>query len=36
MGRPGAAAAKRLAPSDCEIAYFEVSSRSDLPYCAYV
>jgi D-3-phosphoglycerate dehydrogenase len=32
MGRVGAAVAKRLAAFDCEIAYFDVSGRSDLPY----
>lgn len=32
MGRVGAAVAKRLAAFDCEIAYFDVSERADLPY----
>lgn len=32
MGRIGAAVARRLAAFDCEIAYFDVSRRADLPY----
>jgi len=32
MGRVGAAVSRRLAAFDCEIAYFDVSRRSDLPY----
>jgi lactate dehydrogenase-like 2-hydroxyacid dehydrogenase len=32
MGRIGAAVAKRLAGFDCEIAYFDVARRDDLPY----
>ncbi|QOZ77686.1 2-hydroxyacid dehydrogenase [Bradyrhizobium sp. CCBAU 53351] len=32
MGRVGAAVAKRLAAFDCEIAYFDVAGRVDLPY----
>jgi D-3-phosphoglycerate dehydrogenase len=31
MGRVGAAVAKRLAAFDCEIGYFDVSRRADLP-----
>jgi lactate dehydrogenase-like 2-hydroxyacid dehydrogenase len=32
MGRIGTAVAKRLAGFDCEIAYFDVARRDDLPY----
>ncbi|QOZ48720.1 2-hydroxyacid dehydrogenase [Bradyrhizobium sp. CCBAU 53340] len=32
MGRVGAAVAKRLAAFDCEIRYFDVVRRADLPY----
>jgi lactate dehydrogenase-like 2-hydroxyacid dehydrogenase len=32
MGRIGTAVAKRLAGFDCEIAYFDISRRDDLPY----
>ncbi|UCI19211.1 2-hydroxyacid dehydrogenase [Mesorhizobium sp. B2-1-8] len=32
MGRVGAAVAKRAAAFDCEIAYFDVRKREDLPY----
>ena len=32
IGRVGAAVAKRLAAFDCEVAYFDVSGRADLPY----
>ena len=32
MGRIGAAVAKRLAGFDCQIAYFDVAKRDDLPY----
>jgi lactate dehydrogenase-like 2-hydroxyacid dehydrogenase len=32
MGRIGAAVAKRLAGFDCEVAYFDIAKRADLPY----
>ncbi|WP_407194558.1 2-hydroxyacid dehydrogenase [Bradyrhizobium sp. STM 3566] len=32
MGRVGAAVAKRLAAFDCEVAYFDLARRADLPY----
>jgi D-3-phosphoglycerate dehydrogenase len=32
MGRVGAAVARRAAAFDCEISYFDVDSRADLPY----
>jgi lactate dehydrogenase-like 2-hydroxyacid dehydrogenase len=32
MGRVGAAVAKRLAAFDCEVAYFDLCKRADLPY----
>jgi D-3-phosphoglycerate dehydrogenase len=32
MGRVGAAVARRLAAFDCDIAYFDLSERKDLPY----
>jgi D-3-phosphoglycerate dehydrogenase len=32
MGRIGIEVAKRLAAFDCEIAYFDINRRSDLPY----
>ncbi|WP_081159329.1 2-hydroxyacid dehydrogenase [Ensifer aridi] len=32
MGRIGSAVAKRLAGFDCEISYFDVNQRADLPY----
>jgi D-3-phosphoglycerate dehydrogenase len=32
MGRVGTAVAKRLAAFDCDIAYFDICVRSDLPY----
>jgi D-3-phosphoglycerate dehydrogenase len=32
MGRVGSTVAKRLAGFDCDIAYFDVSRRADLPY----
>lgn len=32
MGRVGAAVAKRLSAFDCQIGYFDVAARTDLPY----